>query len=812
MRWVWVILFSLLSVMGYGQQILRIFDKTTEIPLSEVDLKDADDNSLGISDKNGYVSVFEGIREIYIDHPGYPPQYFSLPVLDNIIYLEQELVSLRRLEIMANDKNALNLVKKVIDNQSINSPKSLANYSIKSYTKFWADAEADSIAYISNPKTKSDSAQNRSKKLLQNSMLFLSERAISHYFDRKSGEKNIVEAAKVSGIRTPMYEFVAMQPISVEFNQKEFDFFFRKFPNPFSRQGMKSYNFIVTDTLERDNRKWIELNFNSKKEEKRVLRGTAWIDASSFALSRFYAENVTSSGSDTYIEVVYKPMHGVWVPDYQIFKLEGDNVNTAYYRDSIGADGVKTQIKVNKKTRSRTIVNTSFSDFQTPVNIDPKILKGLDTEVPRKAFTDFENRIQEFRNEELQVRELTTYIKIDSIGEASKIDRYVKLFRVISQEGWLNLGHIDWDLKELYSGNAYEDFRFGVALRTSQQFHPRLSINSRLYYGTMDKKFKYGIGAEYLLNSTQMGKVFVDYSDDISPMGRFRNPIYTFGEAYTWLAEQASNPYFVDEQRITIGYEQDLLKKTTFRLSAYQTPQTPLFEYHFGQDEMGATYELTGLQLAFRYAPKEESVSSPLGKFRIKRDLPIYKLLIDQGLSGFGGNQEFTRLDFSANFSWSIFSEPTYLNLRAGKVFGEVPLWNYFDGGGKSRDKSGFWQRVRFGGTQIFETMIPGEFISDQYAFLSLKQKFWSIRASKDFRIPLTAVYKIGLGDFSHPELHSGLNFKTMNQPYQEAGIEIDNIFLRFFGIGIYYRMGAYQLEEFDRNIAVKVLFNFTNF
>ena len=795
-----------------AQQKVQILDKQTGFPVPSVEVKSLNDQLLSVSDQNGFFDLKNDTGEIFIDHPGYPPQFFSVSDETKQIFLLQDMVNLRTLEIKSNDDKSLNLVRKVIANQAQNSPKSRENYRLKSYTKLWADADSDSIQFIPNPKTKADSAQNKSKELLTNSMFFLSERAITHYYDRRKGEKNVVEAAKISGLQTPMYELVALQPISVEFNQNEFDFFFRKFPNPFSRGGMKSYNFIIADTLTQNGRQMILLNFNSKKEKKRSLHGTALIDAQTFALSRFHAENQTQLGSDAYIEVLYRPKKNVWIPEYQTVRIESDNVRTHVYRDSITPEGEKVQQKIERKSRSWMNIDTRFSGFESPTELGEDLFQGLANEVPRQAFTDFDNRIQEFRTEDLNLRESETYITIDSIGKAEKVDRMVKIFRILSSEGWLSLGPIDFDLKEIYSGNAWEDFRFGISTRTNHKFHPKLSLNGRVYYGTRDNAFKYGAGAEYMLFPERQGKVFVDYSDDIAPAGRFKHPVYTFEEAFMWFSEQSANPFFVDENRFSGGYQQDFFENLTARLTLSQTPQTAMFDYSFDGNAIDTEYGLTNLQLAVRYAPQEASVVSPIGKFRIKRSKPVYKLLIDQGLSVFGGEQEFTRVNLNADFAWNFFSKPTFFNLRAGKVFGDVPVWNYFDGGGKSRIHDGFWQRMRFGGTQIFETMMPGEFISDQYAFISAKQQFINLKFSKNYSIPVSAVYKIGMGSFENFDLHDGLNFNELNKPYQEAGLEFSGILMNLVGIGVYYRLGAYQFDQFDRNLSVKAVLNLRNF
>jgi hypothetical protein len=48
--------------------------------------------------------------------------------------------------------------------------------------------------------------------------------------------------------------------------------------------------------------------------------------------------------------------------------------------------------------------------------------------------------------------------------------------------------------------------------------------------------------------------------------------------------------------------------------------------------------------------------------------------------------------------------------------------------------------------------------------------------------------------------------FQIPNKLYQEGGLELRNLILGF-GIGSYYRIGAYQENTFSKNIAFRLIF-----
>lgn len=796
----------------FAQHKVQIIDKETNSPLPNVEVNDLDYNLIAISNQNGFVTIPEQIKEIYIDSPGFPPQRFQLPIEGNKLYLKMNMVSLQTITVVANDEKSLNLIRKVIEKQKENSPTALPNYEMNAYTKFWVDAQQDSIVYIENPKTPEDSAQNDNKKLLEESMLFISERAMKFYYDKRYGKKNIVEAARISGLKTPLYEFIALQPVTYEFNQNDFNFFFRKFPNPLSRQGMKAYNFIIQDTISKKGRSTAEVTFRNKKDEKISLHGTLLIDLENYALANFYAENQTQSGSDTYIEVAYEPVKSVWIPDFQYFRLESNTSNSHYYQDSITPNGEVVSKKMKRKMPSWLNTHTTFSDFTSPVELDKKLFKGYENEVPKTAFKEFERRIATFRKDSLTQREIQTYVKIDSVGKAEKVDRSIKLLRFITQDGWVSLGKVDLDVKDVVAYNNYEKFRLGLSLRTNHTLHPKLSLNGSAYYGTGDKDFKYGFGANYVINPAVQGKVFADYQHDISPMGRFANPNRYFKELMDRRSELYTFQDYYQNNKFSFGYQQDFFENVTTRFTISSAKQKALFDYTFQTKPQDFIYDETMAQIAVRFAPKEKYLAAPMGKFKIQGGYPIFRFTIDKGFDGLGGNQDFTRIYTNNDFAVSLFSKPTMLNIRAGKIFGDVPIWQYFEGGGKSRNKEKILDRFTIGGSQAFETMIPGEFMSSQFVQMHIKQPFFRIKTGKKDYVPVNLIYGAAYGTMDNAELHPNFQFKEMKDIYQEAGIEFHNLALNFLGLGFYYRLGAYNLGAFDKDFSVKVVFNFNGF
>ena len=108
--------------------------------------------------------------------------------------------------------------------------------------------------------------------------------------------------------------------------------------------------------------------------------------------------------------------------------------------------------------------------------------------------------------------------------------------------------------------------------------------------------------------------------------------------------------------------------------------------------------------------------------------------------------------------------------------------------------------------------MIPGEFIVDRFVFGSIQQKLFNLKFGKNIDIPFVGVYKIGVGDMSNQQLHNNLTFNNMKHSYQEVGLEINNLILKVIGVGLYYRVGAYNYNDFERDFSVKAVLNLSSF
>ncbi|MBU6342905.1 MAG: hypothetical protein KGS48_15535, partial [Bacteroidetes bacterium] len=106
---------------------------------------------------------------------------------------------------------------------------------------------------------------------------------------------------------------------------------------------------------------------------------------------------------------------------------------------------------------------------------------------------------------------------------------------------------------------------------------------------------------------------------------------------------------------------------------------------------------------------------------------------------------------------------------------------------------------------------LPGTFfVSDRFANLYWAQEFGPILYTRKYSAPeLALLQNFAWGTLKHPELHSGIPFKTPTKPLMESGIQFDNLVrinylnVAHFGVGaaLFYRYGGLDNGKWTKNL-----------
>lgn len=782
-------------------------------PLQNVLIIGEQNQEIGKTNQKGQFTVPADFNKVSLIYDGYEEKKLYLYGKDIEIKLQPLSVTLESTSLTDNDAEARQIIRKVIAAKTGNSIDNLNSYEYKSYSKFLVTTATDSLPYILFPKNKKDSSYNDMRKMLDESYLMMGERGMDHKFSKQLGTKNIVRASRISGTKLPIYEFAAMQPISNNFEEEKFKLFFREFINPISNSGLREYRYRISNSEKIENRDAFVISFFPVKRtnSNQKIKGQLWIDKENYALIKFYAENL-SDFNVAELEMDYSYYKGYWFPKQQRYRMDAGLISYPSVIDSIMPDGSTRQDTINRKSKVWLHLTTSFKDLVSPVDFDKKEFKGYANEIDTESMDNPDQTLAAYRDDELTSMEKNTYVKIDSIGQKYKMDKNVKLMRVISSGGKYALGNYDLDLTRLFGFNSYEGFRLGLGGSTNYKFNKNISLNAYAAFGTKDKAFKYGGGIDWLVNKPWSGKLFANYEKDVEASGR--NPVPLENNYLKYLTNNFVNIYndvYYSYQKVSIGYSQDVFQNLSFRISGIYSEKTAEFEYRYRDFRPDEKFISFDTELALRWAPREQLVRTPYGKVTISSGLPVFYLTLSKGWNMFNADTTPTKIDFIYRDTYQSFIGRTDIQIRSGAVFGNSPIINLFEGMGNSRKNDRTFKYVELAGLNNFETMRPGEFYSDRYFMFNINQRIGGFKLFGNRVFP-GLIYRGLLGGMKDADEHKDFSFKVPRKFYQEGGVEINKLFLNALGIGAYYRIGDYQHADFNRNFLVKLTFKVSFF
>ncbi|MFV0238248.1 MAG: DUF5686 family protein [Flavobacteriales bacterium] len=705
------------------------------------------------------------------------------------------------------DKEGRGLIRKVIDKQKESRPEKQNFYQYNSYTKILVTTHRDSILKdrLYTPekevrkKSKNKSENIEMLEILKKGHLFIGERAMNHYYSKQKGYKNIVKANRIAGLKSPLYEFAAMDIQSVNLKSPYFVFLGVKYINPISRIGLGKYRYQIIDTLDLKGRPTIEVKFRPIGDSvKKHLRGNVWIDKETLGVAQFNVNEASSKKSNEIISE-YQFKKESWFPFKQYFKFNTGRYDYVAETLEKNKEGVIILDTLSKSQPIMVFGNTYFNELKINEPIDKKVFRGYESEIDSKAYDLTQEEWNYYRQGiELDEVEKNTYLNIDSIGKEVNSERFLRYGRAFLS-GYYSIKMMDLDLTSLFNYNEYEGVRLGTRFRTNHKFNDQWQFEGNVAYGSKDHHWKYGLGATYLANKAHYGIIGLRYFDDISPFGSqqfaMKSPYRDFREHL----DRFHNELFIKEKNARLFYQQDFLNTVTFKIKASRNQKEAAFDYNYDSQ---SKFNFFDIGLAIKWSPKSKFARTDYGKVTLENNFPVFQFNVTQGLASLGGDFEYTKLDFKGQHQIENPIGKLNFQINSGVVFGEVPLMNLYAGNGNSNLRNGVFKNFNIAGTTSFETMGEREFFSDRFTSIQVKQYFPIFKLFKK-SVSTNLVYRGIIGHLDTPKRHS-LYFSTLENYYQEAGVEFNNVFW-IFGLGSYYRFGAYHLKDQGENFSVKL-------
>ncbi len=752
------------------------------------------------SPRDGATTDLDGRFEIKSNAPvyaltfsylGYEKLRISSQDYDFSQPLQIELRSLayafETVEVIAGENPADRIMRQVAANRHQNNPEKLSSYACRTYNKLhfaWLPhteklhkrvATRDSLGkkesrYLENVQKFSAKADTHH--------LFLMESITLRKYQRPAQYIEEVLHNKVSGFKEAEFVALAAEVQPFAFYQEQVTLFDKDFLNPVSPGSTKQYFFNLQDTLYRLQDTIFVISYHPRKGKNfNGLKGILHIHSAGYAIENVKAEPAEERKLNFLIEQHYIQLpDGQWFPEQLHFGMRWEQYPSPYL--GIQASGrsfvsaVETEIPFSRNT-FRAKESVVFSD---------------------QALSTGDSVWQVNRPEALSPLEEATYTHMDTLGEKHHFDRWWRRGKALIDGRW-PMGMLDLSLRRALAFNDFERVRIGAGIYTSDKLSKRFSIGGYGAYGFKDNAWKYGADLNVYLDKYKDKRLGIFYHMDIQEPGIIEFPLepnlltrrffaQQMNEVEAWGARFKGELFpFLEVQ---LGWRRESWRR---QLLAEEEQVPVQFD----------PFSASILSVHLRYAYGQKYISF-LGSKVPDEDprYPVLSLSFQKGLKNFiEPGVEFEKWLASLRYRYRIrrVGESQWA-VEAGQVTGEVPIPYLFYSSGIGRDFQ--WLTL----DRIFQTMDQYEFLSNRFIHLFFRHDFGKLLVREKWFQPSIAIeHKLAVGEQTLPI--SNLNtFKTLEEPYLEAGLVVDNIirinYLNVawlgFGVGAYYRYGAHHL------------------
>jgi hypothetical protein len=699
---------------------------------------------------------------------------------------------LQEVEVLPGVNPAHRIINNATANARTNDPERNFRYRAVSYNRFSFNLE------FSENQRKSMAADSGGRKTLEwidSNHIFLMESVTERIHLPPDRTRENVLANRVSGLENPMFSLFATQMQSFSFYQPQLTVLGTNYLNPISSGSTSRYLFILQDTVfDTSGDTTFVISYRPLKGSNfNGLQGILFIESRDFAITNVIAEPWTANSAlSIRIEQQYVRHKTHWRPDQLLTWL----TSTGVVVEGGGLIGYGS---------------TFIREFDTDTTLKPRDIGDVAVQLDDQANHRDSLFWNQHRNRALNTKELRSYALLDSIGKEANLDKLSMALEILAA-GKIPLWIFNIDIDRIIDYNDYEGLRLGLGIHTNHKLSKWVTTGGYFAYGFKDKAWKFGGDIDVLFHRRSDTRLNLEAWQDVPESGG----VGFTGDKGSWLSDDRLRNVFVSRRDRVQQYQAQLQFRALrhFRTTIFARNREINFwnPYLFKQEPVseaeilrqGITVSECGAVLRFGF--RERFVETPLRRYSLGTRYPIIMLQYTRGVPLVFGELEFSRIDLRATWSyrWKV-AGATGMFVQAGIVDQSVPYALQFNAWGSFRQ----WN---VSAPTTFETMRPNEFLSDRYVMILLDHRFGtSLFGNKKF-VPQPRLFlKALFGQNQHTAQHQGIDVKSPEHGYYEAGISLDNFIrsgLSGVGIGFHYRFGPYSFSRFQDNAAIK--FSFT--
>ena len=772
-----------LSIFGQFTKVVGIVtDSITQKPIPFVNIQLIGTHEGATTDFNGKFKIkskatFDSIR---ISSVGYQSQRLKVKrkaFQSFDIKLIPLTTELNAVIIHPKENPAHILLKKVIANKRKNSSYSLDEYEYQVYNKIQMDANNITDGFKNRRSMKPfkfifenvDTSTINGKTYLP---LLLTESVSEVYYRRNPEEKKeTIIASRASGIKNKsVTQFLGSMYQNINIYDNYIGVFRLNFVSPIADFGLRTYKYYLIDSATIDGHWCYQIMFKPRRKQEATFNGEIWIADTTFAVKTI----------DMKIEKVNINFVNA-MSISQEFKLI-DNKYWMLYRDNFVID-------FNAIEKSKTV--TGFFGHKTSIYKDIKInekrpdedyASNVAVNVDKGAWDKSKTYWDSTRFEELNEEETKIYTMVDTVINMPAFRNLYDMVVLITT-GYYSTKYFDFGpFTRTYSYNGVEGHRFRIGGRTSNKWNDKFRLYGHLAYGTLDQKFKYELGMQYILKKNPRKAIDLSYKNDMEQLGASVRAIKQDNIISSiFRSDPNMSLTMVEQYKASFMYEyfNGFSNTLTFRRrNLFPLKDQKFIIYDDNNSIVKDNIITSEIELKTHFAYKEVFFVDKFNRKSIGTKYPKINLWYAYGIPNLFKSQfEYHKLQISMRQRFNIGSIGyTKYIVSWGKVWGKLPYpilevhpgnetWIYDD--------------------FAFNRMGYYEFISDEYFMVNVSHNFRGLFFN---HIPLLrrlkwreVIYgKALLGHLSKKNLNYSQfpkNTSLLTEPYYEVGAAIENIF-----------------------------------
>lgn len=738
-------------------------------------------------------------------------QNLSIQLAPTGIALNEVVVKPGRERYRRRDNPAVAFVKNVIERRDANDPRNHDYYSYDRYQK---------MVFAMNdykPKKREDGKTGKFDFLEEfidtldvgTTILPISEKEhfeTVYYRRDPHSEKRLVKGDKSAGVdevfsRDGIQQFLNEAFREVDIFRNNIPLFLQRFVSPLSSLGPTFYKYYLMDTLEIDGQKCMDLGFVPFNSESFGFTGHLYVTLDSTYFVRRVLLNVPKDINLNFVSHMTID---------QTFRREPDGTRL------ITKDDIRVNFKLSEKSKGmfaqRLIVysNHSFEPDTAQLAIFEQPAPSITL---KEAYTQTDKFWEENRPQEGRRRNPNTVDKLMAKLRSIPIFYITEKIVTILVSGYVPATKDEANNKFEFgpmnttiSGNAIEGARFRVGGTTTPQFHKRLTLDGFAAYGVRDKKMKYDALVEYsFIDRKQYRKEFpmhsirFEYMYDINKLGQ--QYMYTSKDNFLLAIRRKRDTRATYLRKAELTYTREHYNGISYSAvlrnkREYATPYA-VFDRINADGSLTSLdhYDMTELELNFRYGYNEKFYQTRNNRIPITFDAWVFNLSHVMGWKGFLGssyNYQRTDIGLQKRLWFSAFGY-TDIILKAGKVWTKVPYPLLI------LPNANLSYTIQ---PEAYTNMNAMEFINDEYASWDVTYYMNGLLLN---RIPLIKKLKWRevfcfrglwghLSDKNNPAKSTGIfafpegSMTLGKAPYMEASVGIENIF-KFLRLDYVWRL-----------------------